>query len=320
MSGAPIHVAVGVVWRDGKILITRRADHAHQGGLWEFPGGKLEPGESVVAALRRELREEVGILVEDAAPLIKINYRYPDKRVILDVWQVHAFSGTATACEGQPLQWVAPGCLQDYAFPAANRPIINAALLPSRYAILEGSSGIEVRQRLQDMIAARVEMLQMRLKALPDDELPAIASWVAEQCRNHGILLLRNADLPVSRIVADGLHLSSRALLALDARPDGLRWLAASCHNLDELRHAEAIGVDFAVLAPVLPTATHPTAIPLGWAAFRELVEQVNLPVFALGGLALADLPTALAAGAQGIAGIGAFLTQGQKNDVLADA
>lgn len=313
MSGPATHVAVGVVWRDGKILITRRADHAHQGGLWEFPGGKLEPGETVQAALRRELNEEVGILIDDAAPLIKIDYHYPDKRVILDVWQVHRFSGTATAREGQPLQWVEPARLQDYAFPAANRPIVTAASLPSRYAILEGRSAAEVRRRLSQILAGRVEMLQLRLKALPASELGAVSTWVVEQCRDRGIRLLLNSDLPEMNLAVGGLHLSSHRLLALNSRPSGVQWLAASCHNLDELRHAESIGVDFAVLAPVLPTATHPAATPLGWRAFSELVEQVNLPVYALGGLSLADLPTALAAGAQGIAGIGAFSGQGSK-------
>lgn len=308
MSSAPTHVAVGVVWRDGKILITRRADHAHQGGLWEFPGGKLEPGETVQAALRRELNEEVGILIDDAAPLIKIDYHYPDKRVILDVWQVHRFSGTATAREGQPLQWVEPAQLSDYAFPAANRPIVTAAMLPSRYAILEAASVAQALERLQAIIANRIELLQLRLKSLPGRHLAEVAAQVVEQCRRHHIRLLINSDLPLPDTRADGLHLSSRALMALNARPANLDWLAASCHNLDQLRHAERIGVDFAVLAPVLSTATHRDALTLGWQTFEQLVEQVNLPVFALGGLGKADLPISLAAGAQGIAGISAFI------------
>jgi len=301
------HVAVGVIWSDGKILITQRAQQAHQGGFWEFPGGKLEPGECVQTALRRELQEEVGILVQDSTPLIKINYRYPDKRVLLDVRQVHSFDGTAAPHEGQPMRWVTPQQLQDFAFPAANQAIIKAIMLPDRYAILEGHSLQEIEHRLQRIIANRVSMLQLRVKALPSSELADVYARVAERCRHVGIRLMLNSDLPLNNAWADGLHLSSRSLLASLARPVGYQWLSASCHNLAELRHAERIGVDFAVLAPVLPTTTHANATPLGWQGFSELLEQVNIPVFALGGLSQADLPQALTAGAQGIAGISAF-------------
>lgn len=308
MSETATHVAVGVIWADGKILITQRAKQAHQGGFWEFPGGKLEAGESVQAALRRELQEEVGILVEDSTPLIKIDYRYPDKRVILDVRQVQTFGGTAVPHEGQPMRWVAPQQLQDFAFPAANQAIIKAVMLPDRYAILEGSNRQQIEQRLQRIIANRATMLQLRVKALPSNELADVYALVADQCRNSGIRLLLNSDLPLKHVPADGLHLSSRCLLASSARPVGYQWLGASCHNLAELRHAESIGADFAVLAPVLPTTTHPNAEPLGWQAFSEQVERVNIPVYALGGLSAEHLPQALNAGAQGIAGISAFL------------
>jgi 8-oxo-dGTP diphosphatase len=308
MHEAAIHVAVGVIWADGKILITQRAKQAHQGGFWEFPGGKLEPGESVQSALRRELQEEVGILVQDSTPLIKIDYRYPDKRVILDVWHVHAFGGTAAPHEGQPMRWVAPQQLQEFAFPAANQAIIKAVMLPDSYAILEGSDRDQIEQRLQRIIANRVSMLQLRIKALPSNELARVYALVADQCRNSGIRLFLNSDLPLANATADGLHLSSRSLLASSSRPGGYQWIGASCHNLNELQHAERIGVDFAVLAPVLPTTTHPNAVPLGWQGFSELVEQVNIPVYALGGLGTAHLQQALSAGAQGIAGISAFL------------
>ncbi len=308
MSDAATHVAVGVIWADGKILITQRAKHAHQGGFWEFPGGKLEPGENVQSALRRELQEEVGISVQDSTPLIKIDFRYPDKRVILDVRQVHAFTGTAAPHEGQPLRWVAPRQLQDFAFPAANQAIIKAVMLPDRYAILEGSNRDQIEQRLQRIIANRASMMQLRVKGLPSDELAGVYIRVAEQCRVHGIRLLLNSDLPLANTIADGLHLSSRCLLASSTRPLAYQWIGASCHNLAELQHAERIGVDFAVLAPVLATTTHPNAEPLGWPCFSELVSQVNIPVFALGGLTSAHLPQALNAGAQGIAGISAFL------------
>ena len=125
-----VHVAVGIVaGADGAVLITRRPDHVHQGGLWEFPGGKVEHGESVIAALGRELREELGIAVRAAEPLLQTGYAYPDDRcVLLDVWRVTDFEGEPHGREGQPLVWVSPGEMEQYAFPAADAPIIAALL------------------------------------------------------------------------------------------------------------------------------------------------------------------------------------------------
>lgn len=125
-----VHVAVGIVaGADGAVLITRRPDHVHQGGLWEFPGGKVEHGESVVAALGRELREELGIAVRAAKPLLQTGHAYPDnRRVLLDVWRVTDFEGEPHGREGQPLVWASPGEMEQYTFPAADAPIIAALL------------------------------------------------------------------------------------------------------------------------------------------------------------------------------------------------
>lgn len=305
----PLHVAAGVIdGSDGRILIARRAKHSHQGELWEFPGGKLEAGESAIQALCRELREEVGIEVQRASPLIKINYRYPDRHVLLDVWRVDKFAGTAFGREGQATLWVEPAHLADYAFPAANLPIIAAARLPRRYAILEGRTPAEVMRHLERILVQGIDLIQLRVKSLPAADLNSVYLQVSAACRRRAATLLINADLGLAP-GENGIHLSSRALLSYRIRPESSSWVAASCHNLAELRHAENIGVDFAVLAPVLPTATHPDAVGLGWENFAALAEQVNLPVFALGGLGLDDLDKATGAGAQGIAGISAFLT-----------
>lgn len=304
-----LHVAVGVV-RDGagNILITKRLAHTHQGGLWEFPGGKLESGETVLQALQRELREEVGIEVHTATPLIKINHQYPDLRVLLDVWQVNQFSGIATACEGQAMQWVEPHRLSEYAFPAANQPIIAAARLPDRYAILEGHSTAQVLNNLGKIIENHVSLLQLRIKSLPTTEVDAVYQTVSAICHQQSISLLINSDLEIADAKANGIHLSSRALMNSEIRPMNHDWVAASCHNLQELQHAQNIGVDFAVLAPVLPTSTHPRATPLGWKNMEELIGQINMPIFALGGLGLDDIDRVVNAGGQGIAGISAFL------------
>jgi len=303
-----VHVAVGVI-RDslGNILITRRAEHVHQGGLWEFPGGKLEPGESVVQALTRELSEEVGIQVAQARPLIKIKHDYGDRRVLLDVWEVSAFSGRETACEGQAMRWVSPPQLDALNFPAANLPIIRAAQLPAYYAILEGRDVAEVLQNFQRILLSGIRLLQLRIKSLPATDVPQVLALVADTCRQQQIRLLLNSDLQLGSGQGDGVHLTSRALAACAGRPSGYAWVAASCHDLAELQQAEKLGIDFAVLAPVQQTATHPDAKPLGWEQVTALLETVNIPVFVMGGLGRGDLDRALAAGAQGIAGVSAF-------------
>lgn len=159
----------------------------------------------------------------------------------------------------------------------------------------------------QRIIDNGVKLLQFRAKALAASDKQNVLEQVLQQCRQHAVEVLVNADLDLDISQAQGLHLSSRALLRLDRRPAGMRWVAASCHNAAELQHALAIGADFAVLAPVMPTASHPDTPPLGWQRFSELLESANLPVFALGGLGRQDLALAQTAGAQGIAGISAF-------------
>ena len=123
----PLQVAVGIVEsRDGDILIAKRLTHVPQGGLWEFPGGKLEAGEDSLTALSRELQEEVGIAVQNATPLVKITHHYSQGTVVLDTWHVTAFTGEAAGLEGQQICWVKPQALAGYTFPAANIKLIKA--------------------------------------------------------------------------------------------------------------------------------------------------------------------------------------------------
>ena len=121
-----IHVAVGVVINDlNRILISYRLKHLHQGGLWEFPGGKVKAGESVEFALKRELNEELGIEVIEAEPLLKIKYNYSDRQVLLDVWKIKKFAGVVEGREGQQFVWVERSKLSNYEFPAANSEILD---------------------------------------------------------------------------------------------------------------------------------------------------------------------------------------------------
>ncbi|MCL7420377.1 MAG: Nudix family hydrolase [Methylobacter sp.] len=306
----PLQVAVGVV-KDtvGRILISLRDRSLHQGGLWEFPGGKIEPMETAEQALSRELKEELDITVEAACPLITLEHQYPDLAVQLHVFLVEQFSGRARGCEGQPLKWVAPDELDDYVFPAANGPIIMAARLPAYYAILDDADESKLLANLQKILNRGVKLVQARLKSLPFFAVQAFIDRAYPLCKRHGALLLMNSAVERAyELHVDGVHLTGRHLMALEKRPGHIKWLAASCHSLQELRHAQAIGIDFAVLAPVLPTQTHPGAPALGWQQFSELVSEVNLPVYALGGMSLSCLMTARQAGGQGIAAIRGFL------------
>lgn len=306
----PLHVAVGVIQpvAGEAVLIARRPPHVHQGGLWEFPGGRVEAGESVEQALRREIYEELGIELIKAEPLIKTEYQYDDRRVRLDVWRIECFTGLLQGREGQQIEWVAPEQLTHYAFPAANKPIIHAACLPNRYAILEGSNEAEVKANLNTLLERGIKLIQLRLKTYTQHIPDSLLEHVRDMCASHQIQLMINSFL-LNRALngVDGIHLTSQDLQEFENRPAQCQWLSASCHTLKELQMAESKGVDFTVLAPVLKTRSHPEASPLGWEAFTDLVGQTNLPVYALGGLQETDLECAKRAGAQGIAGIRAF-------------
>ena len=126
-----IHVAVGVITNSaGEILLAKRPDHLHQGGKWEFPGGKVEAGETVTQALTRELKEEVALDVTDSRPFMALSFDYPDKQVLLDIHLVTEFNGTAQGLEGQLIAWVTKADLIKYDFPDANKPILEKLLAP----------------------------------------------------------------------------------------------------------------------------------------------------------------------------------------------
>ena len=111
-----------------KIFIAKRPDSAHQGGLWEFPGGKKEEGETAQQALNRELEEELAINVKVSESLIKLQHEYSDKRIELDVYKVMSFDGEPFGAEGQETQWVYLSDIKNYEFPAANQAIIKALI------------------------------------------------------------------------------------------------------------------------------------------------------------------------------------------------
>lgn len=311
----PLQVAVGVVKNpEGKILISLRHADLHQGGLWEFPGGKIEPSETAKLALARELKEELNITVIAATPLITVNHQYPDLTVQLNVFLVEQFSGEAKSCEGQPFKWVAPAELEDYTFPAANQPIITAARLPHYYAILDDADEAMLLPNLQKILNRGIKLIQARLKNLSPAAIEKFIEQAYPLCKQQQAVLLMNSAVKYPAEV-DGIHLTSHDLMALrpcsgQALTRRPKWLAASCHNLEQLQHAQNIGVDFVVLAPVLATQTHPGSASLGWEKFADLVAKVNLPVYGLGGMNESSLAIARQSGGQGIAAIRFFLEE----------
>jgi 8-oxo-dGTP diphosphatase len=308
-----VHVAVGVIRNSlGEILLARRHGDAHQGGLWEFPGGKLEAGETVESALRRELREELGIAVDAASPLIKIAHDYGNKRVLLDVWQVDAFRGEPCGMENQPVRWTPPEALAGLEFPAANRPIVAAARLPDCYPIVDGGVSGEdgLFGQLERLCRLGYPLAQWRVKHLRGEAYLALARRAVEFCRPRGLGLLLNAEPEEAlKAGAAGVHLNGGRLQTLARRPlPASLWVAASCHGPEDIRQARQAGVDFIVLSPVLPTPSHPDSPPLGWERFGLLAEAAGLPVYALGGMERAHLAQARRHGARGVAGIRGFL------------
>ncbi|WP_435605951.1 Nudix family hydrolase [Pseudomonas knackmussii] len=307
-----VHVAAAVIrGADGRVLIARRPDDKHQGGLWEFPGGKVEEGEPVQAALARELEEELGIRVQQARPLIRVAHDYPDKQVLLDVWEVSAFNGEPHGAEGQPLAWVSPRELPDYDFPAANRPIVQAARLPERYLITpDGLEPQEIVQGIRAAVASGVRLIQLRAPNMYSPEYRDLAVDAVGLCAGKAQLMLKGPLEWLGDFPSAGWHLTAEQLrkYAPNGRPfPADRLLAASCHNAEELALASAMGVDFITLSPVQATESHPGEPALGWEAAQALIEGFNQPVFLLGGLGPQDVERAWQIGAQGVAGIRAF-------------
>jgi len=301
-----IHVAVGVIQAsDGRVLIAQRSASSHQGGYWEFPGGKVEPGEAAVDALARELFEETGIRLAASEPLIRVPYDYSDKRVLLDVYRVRPNEAQARARLGQAIRWVRPEQLTEFAFPAANRAIIAATMLPAHYVVSPDMTNPDDPAwwaGLDAALKAGARLFQYRVSAIGDK--PAHAAATVRRIHAAGGQCLINADARLAYDVgADGVHWPARLIDAV-AQGSAPGWQAASCHGPAELERAATAGVDFAVLGPVARTASHPSTPPIGWPRFAEWVRDKPLPVYAIGGLAISDDATARWHGGQGVAGI----------------
>ena len=307
-----IHVVAGVI-RDarGRILLARRTIGRDLAGLWEFPGGKVEPGESPEDALVRELREELGIEASVGESVLRVPQQYPDKRLVLDVRRV-TFRGVPKGLDGQALAWSPLQALAKYPMPPADRPVVAALMQPDRYLVTPSPTlGDEAwLAALAHALARGVQRVQLRAPGLDALRWRGLAARAVALCRGAKAEVVLNGDFELAMQLGVGVHLRSAQLRdagtveALAAFTSAGHAIGASCHDAIDLRHAEVAGCDFAVLGPVQATASHPGQPGIGWEAFALLREQVSLPIYAIGGLSPSDITYARAHGGQGVAAI----------------
>jgi 8-oxo-dGTP diphosphatase len=294
----PVEVAAAVIQRaDGAFLLARRPEGKVYAGYWEFPGGKIEPGEPAERALARELHEELGIDARTCFRWITREYVYPHAAVRLNFFRVTAWSGEPHPREDQAIAWQRFGAPLAEPMLPANAPVLAALSLPHEYAITDAESrGVpEMLARIEARLAAGLRLIQVRDRGLADRA--AFVGKVVRLAHAHGARVLASGG----PALGDGLHLTAAQLMQAGARPEGA-LAAASCHNIEELRRAMALGFDFAVLGPVKSTASHPGARPIGWDGFERIARGASIPVYAIGGLRRADLEDAWRAGAHGVA------------------
>ncbi len=303
-----IHVAVGVIYNSNKnkVLITKRTAGQHLEGLWEFPGGKVEKDEDILSALNRELFEELGIVVKAAKQLTVISHDYPDKKVLLDVWEIYDWTGEPEAKEKQKIEWSGINELNKYDFPEANKHIIQTLSLSPLYLISQDTyqNYNKLFSVVDECLSAGLKIFQLRLASRSEPEFSSLINNLNKLTKQHEAKLIINgtpSDLDLYEI--DGVHLNSNELKKYKRRPVSEEYiLGASCHTEEELAQAQKLNVNYAFLSPVQKTSSHPDEVPIGWNTFYQLSKKVKFPLYALGGLKSSDLSVAIENNAFGIA------------------
>jgi 8-oxo-dGTP diphosphatase len=300
-----VPVAAAVILRpDGRVLLAQRPPGKAYAGYWEFPGGKLEPGEAPRHALERELAEELGIRVRRAAPWLVQRFVYPHAHVELHFFRVFEWDGEPVGHDGQAFAWQVPDAFDVAPLLPANTLVLRALLLPPVCGITMASEMGEAAfvARARTALDRGLRLIQFREKDWPLARQRALGEALLALARPHGARVLLNGTIDDARAWGfDGVHWTSAALAAAAERPADL-LCSASCHTHDEIAKAGALALDFALLGPVRPTPTHPGASTLGWEGFEAIAAGAPLPVFALGGLERADLDSAIVRGAHGVA------------------
>lgn len=304
-------VAAAVIERtaaDGgaEFLLGQRAPGTFYPGYWEFPGGKVEPGETAQAALVRELREELGIDVVRADPWLRREHLYEHAHVRLNFFRVREWRGELRDHVHSALAWQRAASIDVSPMLPANAPVLAALALPEFYAITHaGDIGVEAQMMaLGHALEKGVKLVQLREPRLDAARRVAFVHAAVALCHQYGARVLVNGDAVLAAAAgADGVHLPAAQLAALARRP-AFPLVAASVHSMAELEQAAKLGCDFAVFGAVKPTTSHPGVAGIGWDRFAAAIAVPPLPTFALGGLSRDDLDRAQRAGAHGIAAI----------------
>jgi 8-oxo-dGTP diphosphatase len=317
VSGAQIEakltrVSAAVILRNNgtEYLLAQRPPGKAYAGYWEFPGGKVEAGESFAEALVRELQEELGIKVTAMTPWVTRHFVYPHARVEIRFFRVTAWEGALHPLEHTDMAWLETrgmaGSKDLDAMPVnpvlpANTPILRALALPAVYS-LTNAAEVGVAAELARIDRVKPMLVQVREKSLDVQQRLGFAREVVARVHSYGgQVLLNGSEAEALAVGADGVHFSAAALMACEQRPE-LPLVFASCHTAAELLKASSLALDAVVLGSVKATPTHPGGLPLGWQAFEQLISGYALPVYGIGGMRATDVPEALAAGSQGVA------------------
>lgn len=317
-----IRVAVGVILHaDGAVLLGSRPNDKPWPYWWELPGGKIEPSETVAAALCRELQEEIAITPTHVTPWVRYIHHYPRSTVELHFCQVTAWEGEPSPQENQKLAWYQPTALTPLSIGPilpATFPVLKWLSLPKRYLISQIGSADAMPvwlNRLELALEQGVRLVQFREPEWENErphnpELLHALTRTIELCQHYGARCLLNSVHSLDWLhLTDGLHLRSqdaRRLLdqQLAAPISSTQLLSMSVHNSTELQLAQQLNTDFIVVGHVLSTPSHPDEPALGWDQFSALAAQAGRPVYAIGGQSPHTLATAQQHGAHGIAGI----------------
>ena len=299
-SNLVVEVAAAVIQRtDGAFLLAQRPPGKVYAGYWEFPGGKVEPGERAEVALARELHEEIGIDVRRAYPWITRVFTYPHATVRLNFFRVVQWQGKAHPQEDQAITWQRLDAPMAAPMLPANAPVLASLALPAEYAITNAAAvGVPAMlAALETRLASGLKLLQVREPTLSEEQRNLFTQQATGLAHRYGCKVLAKGIFPG----VDGVHLTSQELMECKVKP-AASLVAASCHSRKELERGMALGLDFAVIGPVKATPSHANVGGIGWHGFAELVRGTSIPVYAIGGLARADREHAWGAGAHGVA------------------
>lgn len=304
-----IRAVVGVLRNENQeILIAKRRKDQFMPELWELPGGKIEANESPKQAIVRELKEELGIKVEQLNLHQTMMHEYENRIVQLSIYNIHQYRNTPAGIEGQAIAWTKVNDLNNYKLLPTMKAFISSITLPDRYWITpsDNHQSDEWMEKFEQKLTQNIKLIQLRSKTALSS---AFITELYNKCRqNNTKLLLNTVNKTFDEIYCNGWHLSANEMLKLNKRPcTDDKLLGASTHNLKEALQAQIIGADFVVISPIQSTQTHPDTTPIGWDYAKQVVDKLNIPVYFLGGMGEKELAKTLKSGAQGIAGVSAF-------------